>query len=380
MFASGGLALAALQLASTSSVTHAGFWVLTAVALAATLQACGLASGLADVRRARVSGRPLSARAPGLLLLTLGLLVVAALVWARARFGREAARLPFALQGLGAPMVWWAGHSAPWLGFAALSLLAFAAWAWAWAWRSMRLELQYAARPWVFASFMAFVGLYAFGFDPPVLAEDPLAARLTAASAAVAVLAYLCAVIEPADRVQARRLVAAAGAGDAERVVSSLPAFAWAGAACGLGCAMLAILRLRDGEPAMAIAVLAAFGFLLRDLGLIAWRRFAGAGDVGALAPLVLLYALGAALAVLPGHGRTTLLLLPGMAHPRLGLMVAGLEAAAAWLLAARSLLRPIQRPWVWAASPPSKAPPGLRDAGRGPDDPAAIAPSPLAP
>ena len=117
--AGGGLLLAALQLASTSSLRHAAFWVMVALGLAVTLQASGLATGLIDLRRARANGRLLSVRAPGLLLLTLALLSLAVLVWARARVGQALGRLELHA-GTGAPAVpiSWFGH-----GFAPLTFL-----------------------------------------------------------------------------------------------------------------------------------------------------------------------------------------------------------------------------------------------------------------
>ena len=370
--AAGGLALTALQLASTSSLRHAGFWVLVALGLAATLQASGLATGLIDVRRARASGRPLSVRAPGLLLLALTLLSLAVLVWVRARVGDALGRLEAAgvqLAGqppAGAPpppvlAVSWYGHVFTPLAFAVPTLLALAAWALVWAWRLMRMELQRANAPWAWAGFLACAGLYAFGFQAPAAAPSPLAARLASVGAVWAALAYVGAFSEPADRVRARQFAAALAGRKPLRLLSHLPLPALPGVLALCAGATVAIIRAEQGDAAVALGVLAALAFLLRDLGIIAWRRFAGRarqGDAGVLLLLLILYAF-APLARLSGGLRGQALFLPTLAEPRLGLCAAGLEAVLAWLLAAASVAHRPAPPWRPAVvPPPAPAPP----------------------
>ncbi len=355
--AAGGLLLAALQLASTSSFGHAAFWVLTALGLAATLQASGLATGVLDVRRARASGRSSSARAPGLLLLVLGLLSLVVLVWLRERVGEALARL--ALQpGGGAggtasgPLIGvdWFGRAFTPLAFAAPTLAGLAVWAGVWAWRSVRLELQFAGVPWVWALFLACVGLYAFGFKPSDTAPSAFAARLAMAGLAWAALAYVAAFAEAADRVRARQFASALRGRRPMRLLTHLPAPALA-AVLAMGAAfVVALVRARQGDGAVAAGVVAAAAFLARDLGLITWRRFAlgrrRGGDGGVLLLLVGLYAL-VFVGRLFGGGRGQALFAPTLAEPRFGLAVAGLEAGAAWMLAAFSLSRLAPRPWT---------------------------------
>ena len=287
--AAGGLALAELQLASTSSRAHAGFWLRVAVGLAATLQASGLATGLIDVRRARAAGRPLSARAPGLLLLVLGLLSLAVLVWARARLNLALGELRPGHPGHGAvalPIGWYGRPHGP-LGFAALSLVAFAGWAIVWAWRLMRLELQHVNAPWAWTAFLLFAGFYVLGFDPRAGVDDPLAARLGAATGAWAVLAYIAAFAGPADRVRARQFTAALRGRRPGRVLSHLPLTALPSALAFAAGLIVALIRLRHEDATGAVVMLAALAFFARDLGVVAWRRFAGRGRQGAAGVLL---------------------------------------------------------------------------------------------
>ncbi len=362
LVASGGLALAALQLASTSSVRHAAFWVLVALGLAATLQASGLATGLIDVRRARASSRPLSARAPGLLLLMLALLSVGVLVWARARVGQTIGRLELSAGGAAqaAPVVWF-GHGFAPLAFAALSLIACAAWSLVWAWRLMRLELQFTNAPWVWAAFLACVGLYAFGFAPAANVASPWAAQLSGAAGAWAALAYVAAFVEPADKVRARQFAAALRGRTPARMLSHLPLPALPSAlalAVGLG---VALMDLHAGEAADGVGVLAALAFFARDLGVIAWRRFAGRsaqGDGGVLLLLLALYLVGGGLGRLFAGVRGEALFWASRDAPGLSLTAATVEATLFWLLAAASIARPTPVKRGWAAPVDPVVPP----------------------
>ncbi|WP_174300341.1 hypothetical protein [Caulobacter sp. S45] len=379
-----GLALAALQLASTSSLRHAGFWVLVALGLAVTLQASGLATGLIDVRRARASGRPLSGRAPGLLLLMLGLFSLAVLVWVRARVGRVLGGLALqASTGTPAAPVWWSGHAFGPLGFAALSLLVLAGWALVWAWRLMRLELQFVNAPWLWAGFLTLAGLYVLGFDPGDAAASPRAARLSAAAHLWAGLAYVAAFAEPADRVRARQFGAALRGRQAGRMLSHLPIPALPSLLALVGGLLVAILYVRGGDPGAAAAVLATLAFFARDLGVIAWRRFAGRGrqaDAGVLVLLLALYLAGAGLGRVFGglHGQA--LFWPSRTLPGVSLVAGTVEAAVAWLLAGAAIARPAaprRAPWpgVAAAPDPEPSPASAPSWERRPEPPAADIP-----
>ena len=357
--AGGGLMLAALQLASTSSLRHAAFWVMVALGLAVTLQASGLATGLLDLRRARANGRLLSVRAPGLLLLTLALLSLAVLVWARARVGQALGRLELHA-GTGAPAVpiSWFGHGFAPLTFSALTLLALAAWALIWAWRLMRLELQFVNPPWAWALFLVSAGVYALGFDPGPDVQSPAAARLSAAALAWGALAYVAAFAEPADRVRARQFAAALRGRRTARMLSHLPLLALPSLLALLAGLAVALMHWRSDERMAAVGVLAVLAFFARDLGVIAWRRFAGRGrqgDAGVLVLLLALYLAGAGLGRMFAGRHGQALFWPGGALPGLSLMAGVIEAALAWLLAAVAIARP---------TPPKPAPwPGTAEA-----------------
>ena len=349
------LLMAALQLASTSSLRHAAFWMIVAVGLAVTLQAAGLATGLIDIRRARASGRPLSARAPGLLLVTATLLTLLVLFWGRQRIGASAGWLRLgehpAAPGLA---IRWFGRAIRPLPFAAASLVGLAAWALVWAWRLMRLELQFSSIPAAWTAFLAFAGLYAFGFDPAAL-PDAFARRLTAAAWVWGGLAYLAAFADPADKVRARQFWAALSARRPERVLSHLPLVALPSALALGACVVLAIGWARKGDAAAALSVCAVVGFFVRDLGVIVWRRFAGRGDqgdAGVLLALLVLYLGGGALGRLFGGGRGAALFWPEAAHPHLSLVSACVQAALTWSLAAVSIRRPTPPARRWTPAP----------------------------
>ena len=360
------LLMAALQLASTSSLGHAAFWVVVAIALAVTLQAAGLATGLIDVRRARASGRPLSARAPGLMLVTAALVTLLVLVWGRQRIGMATAWLHFGGGAVG-PMlpVSWYGRSFGPLPFAAASLLVLAGWALIWAWRLMRLELQFSSTPLVWGAFLAVAGLYTLGFDSPAGVADPLARRLSAAAWVWGGLAYLAAFADPADKVRARQFAAALGGRRPERLLSHLPLLALPGGLALAAGGVLAVIRARGGDAAAAVAVCAVLAFFLRDLGVVTWRRFAGRadhGDGGVLLVLTALYLIGGALGRLFAGGRGAALFWPEAAHPLLSLVSAVAQAVLAWTLAAASLRRlaPAPRLWIAPALQPAASAPNL--------------------
>ena len=295
----------------------------------------------------------------------LALFSLAALVWLRARVGRVLGGLALhASAGAPAAPIWWFGHAYGPLGFAALSLLILAAWALVWAWRLMRLELQFVNTPWLWAGFLAFAGWYVMGFDPGDAAAGPGAARLSAAAHLWAALAYVAAFAEPADRVRARQFGAALQGRQPGRALSHLPLPALPSLLAICGGLILAMLHAQGGEPGAAVAVLAALAFFGRDLGIIAWRRFAGRGaqgDAGVLVLLLALYLAGGGLGRVFGglHGQA--LFWPSRTFPGLSLVAGLAEAAVAWLLTAAAIARPVparRAPWATARTPDPDAGP----------------------
>ncbi len=373
--AAGGLFIAFLQLASTSTFRHALFWLLVALGLGVTLQAAGLATGLLDIRRARAAGRSLSGRAPGLLILALALLTFAALTWARVRMGDGVHRiLGHALSLgalLGAPQstlpgtplnapVAWFGHTIGLVPFAALSLLLCAVWALVWAWRLMRLELMLANAPWAWSLFTLAAALYAYGFDPSASPDAPLgrgealAARLVSSALVLAALAYVGAFAEPADRIRARQFAQALGRREFARAAVRLPLIVWPSLLALASGLVVALIHARAREGAEALFALALLAFFVRDLGVIAWRRFSRSsapGDVGVALSLLALYFAGALFGRLFGGQAGLAAFVPSQTLPGLSAVMGLLEAAAIWALAAWRINRPT-RP-----QPPRRSP-----------------------
>jgi hypothetical protein len=204
-------------------------------------------------------------------------------------------------------------------------------------------------------------GLYVFGFDPGDAAPSAGAARLSSAATLWAGLAYVAAFAEPADRVRARQFGAALRGREPRRMLSHLPLPALPSLLALATGLLVAGLHARDGEPAAAAGVLAALAFFTRDLGIIAWRRFAGRGaqgDAGVLILLLALYLAGAGLGRVFGglHGQA--LFWPSRTFPGLSLVAGGVEAALAWLLAAAAIARPApprRAPWATIAAAASE-------------------------
>jgi hypothetical protein len=298
----------------------------------------------------------------------LGVLGLALLVWGRSRFDATLARLPVvgpAVQA-GGEVAWYGARVSP-VRFAAASLFVSALWALAWAWRLMRQELMHRNAAWPWLAFAACVWLYAFGFAPAAGADDPLAARLGLAAAASAALAYLAAFVEPADRVRARQFTREVRRGAARDALGHLPLVVTPAVAAAGACAVGVVIRLKAGEGVLATAALVALAAFLRDIGLIAWRRFAGrGGDLGPILILVAIYGFAALAGLVAPHGRLVALLTASAARPRFSLVLLGLEAAVAWTLAANAIARRTPPPFrltpVEDPEPPSIAP--LRSGG----------------
>jgi hypothetical protein len=379
--AAGGLFIAFLQLASTSTFRHALFWLLVATGLGVTLQAAGLATGLLDIRRARAAGRSLSGRAPGLLILALALLTFAALTWARVRIGSGVHRILGHDFGLDAPLnapVAWFGHSVPLVPFAAFSLVLCAAWALIWAWRLMRLELMLSNAPWAWSLFTLSAALYAYGFDP--IATDgatlgrgeALAARLVSSALVLAALAYVGAFAEPADRIRARQFAQALGRRELARASGRLPLIVWPSLLALASGLVVALIHAREHETAEALFTLALLAFFVRDLGVIAWRRFSRSsapGDVGVALSLAALYLVGALGGRLFGGQAGLAAFLPSQDLPGLSAIMGALEAVAIWMLAAWRISRPTRPQRPRRPPPPrrsSRRTPGPRSKGAG--------------
>jgi hypothetical protein len=113
------------------------------------------------------------------------------------------------------------------------------------------------------------------------------------------------------------------------------------------------MIHAHERQAPEALFTLALLAFFLRDLGVIAWRRFArnGApGDLGVVLSLGALYLLGGLSGRLFGGAEGQATFLPSEALPGLSAVMGLIEAIAIWALAAYRISRPtrgraIQRP-----------------------------------
>jgi len=342
------LLIAFLQLASLTSLSHALFWVIVALALGVLMQASGLAIGLIEIRKSRAAGHPPGQRSAGLALLSLALLAAGAYIWAHTHMVWSADLHGGVLTPGSQPLIWWGATYDP-VRFAALSLTVFAVCAVGWAWRLMRLELQLRNLPWAWVGFVAVAALYVAGFDlNPDADIGMLDQRLALAGAVCTVCAYLGALIEPADAVRARQVLAALNPFrglDLDHLIWTTPLVAKPLALTVILLVWEAMIRNRDAGPPQALLALATLAFVLRDLGVIAALRFGrpGRSDFGVLIRLALFYVVGALVGRLFGGARGPALFIPTLDPPGLSLVAGGVQAVAAWTWVAWRLAKPPQ-------------------------------------
>ena len=311
------------------------WWSLAALGGGVLLQAGAMAMALVGVRRARADGRP-----PALKLgwgNGVGALLLISVM------GRTVPGLGSA--GLGSlPLgghVWWGIYIGQTRLFA-ITLTVFAVWAVIAAWRLMRLELQMQNRPWAWPGFLVFASVYLAGF-----AVDRGAAHGWAAASMVCGLgAYASAFAEPADRVRLRRWVEAVRTLDWPRIYLTVPA-PWSalklGALAVLGFMLTAGTLLpgqtlaRMDSGALALAALAGFAFVVRDVGVIAYFRFgprSRRGDFGAVLGLFLLYFVGGLVGNALGGPAGASLFVPTPGKAMVSVFSGAVMAAIAWGLA----------------------------------------------
>jgi len=342
-----GLLAVALPVWRESGPRLAAAVLLWGASLAMLLQALSLSAALVGGRKARAEVRLYSGRF-GL----GGLVSFLLLIWAFSHLfpmsgGDEHARgaslqpAIFFLDLDRQPIRWW-DHDQPRIWFITGSMMAFAAWAVTAAWRLMRLELQMRNSPWIWAGFVLFAGLYAAGF----VSGDQTGGRFVAAGVVFAACAYLAAFAEPADRVRLKLWAGAVRRLDLWRTMMDAPAviapvklalLAVIGAALSPAIP-LATNHIEELTPNHGLYLFAGFVFLLRDLGVIAYFRFAprtgGRGDFGAVVALALIYFIGVTAAKAVGGPAGQALFLPTSGQEPLSLIAALVEAAAIWTLA----------------------------------------------
>ena len=326
-----GLVLAVLAAVLTGGAGRATQAALSGLGAAVLLQAGSMALSLVGVRRARAEGRNAGFRFTfgGV----VGLILVASAI---------AKVAPTRGQGLGGPLDWlgagfgavsWWGVSIPDGWFMAVSLAVFAGWALVAAWRLMRLELQMENFPWAWPSFVLFAGIWAAG----TIDAGP-AARFAVAGTVFAICAYASAFAEPADRVRLRQFGQAMGARDIRAAAYLAPAVA-----APVKLALLAVVGVAfspqdpGARGPSALLALAAFAFLLRDLGVIGYFRFGprpGRGDFGAVLGLFLAYFVGGIVGAQIGGATGMALFTPSPGQPAIAAVSGGVQAVLVWILA----------------------------------------------
>ena len=223
-------------------------------------------------------------------------------------------------------IAWW-GRTLDSRAFLLISLAVFAGWILVACYREMRLELMMQNTPLVWTVFLVFIGLYVAGFGDSLLAKnspaaklDIVAIRLYFAGVTYFAVTYLMALLEPKDRVHYRWLIGQLMSGRLGSYVAGLQS--WMVSYVGtLLVAAAFLVWLGHSEPfgETESAVLAALGFLTRDVSIfVLVHTFAGRsrGDFAALVVLAALYALVPAILNGLHLGDTLLLFYPRPSAP----------------------------------------------------------------
>jgi hypothetical protein len=337
-----GLAAIGIAAGDLHGAGYALQLVMALTALTVFVQACAMGAAVIGVRKARAEGRPATGGA--VVLGVIGGLILLSAFSSSLPLGamRWSGGAPM-LQVDGPDVHWW-GQRFPAVSFTCLSLIAFAAWALAGAWRLMRLELQMHNSPWPWVGFLLFAAFWRAGLAPVL---GGAAAQLMTAALVFIAAAYVCAFVEPADAVKLRRFWAALRSGAWMEAVGLAPAGLFA-----LKLAGLAVIAycLAPQPPSLGaplpsgIGALAAFAFLVRDLGVITMFRFgprAGRGDLTAVIALALLYWVGSLVGGLLLGGAGVALFSPLSPDAGISLASGVVQAALAWGLALQRLRGP---------------------------------------
>jgi hypothetical protein len=328
-----GLVLVALATLVEEGAGQAPQVVVGGLGAAVLLQAGSMALALVGVRRARAEGRSAAFRFTFGGLIGLGLVLAA--IGRTAPTGLGLGTSLGSLLGGGGMEHWW-GLAIPMDWFIALSLAVFAAWSMVGAWRLMRLELQMRNLPWAWPLFVVFAGIWAAG-----LAGDAGTAW-AAAGVVFAACAYAAMFAEPAERVRLRGFGAMAMAGDWRGAAYDVPA-----AIAPVALAAVPVVGIATtaggGGPGGGFA-LAAFAFLVRDLGIVAYFRLGprpGRGDFGAAVALFLAYFVGGVVGGNFGAAGGLALFIPSADAPMVSVLSGAAMAAVVWALAWRRIRAP---------------------------------------
>ena len=244
-------------------------------------------------------------------------------------------------------VAWWGERYDTGL-FYIVSLVAFAAWTLIGNYRVMRMELQVRNGPVVWLGFLAFVAVYAGGFDPWRVNIAGLGAetglRAIQAGTALAIVTYVMALFEPKEIVAYRWLIDRFKSGRFIAFLSRVPAWAYAYAATfAAGVVAIVAVPWNNLPPDVAtqadaaVVLAAGLGFALRDCGIFVAFGLGQTGkrsDIAALAVLAVLYVF------LPGLLRTDgigVFFYPSLHEPAwLNPLFAWLQAGFVWALILR--------------------------------------------
>jgi hypothetical protein len=241
-------------------------------------------------------------------------------------------------------VVWW-GIAIDGAAFFLVSLGLFLAWALIGCYRLMRLELQVESRPTVWLAFCLFIAAYLAGFETISLfglvvpTVDLSSLRVAIATAALACLTYIAILFEPKDPVLYRWLGEMLAKGRHGAVMSRLQCWMIAYAAAMIGALATVFLNV-EGVLAQAISpvplVIAAMGFLTRDLGIFLFFGLAPGskrGDMPAMVTLAVLYLLLPVFLNAVGAVQAGAAFYPLPSAGWLGTIYAWVEAVLMWLL-----------------------------------------------
>jgi hypothetical protein len=191
----------------------------------------------------------------------------------------------------------------PWWGitfaarpFLLISLAIFAAWTLIGCYREMRLELKMRNGPLVWLVFLAFMGLYVAGFDAWLSQSSDMklwsavSLRLALAGTTFAALTYLMVLLEPKDRVHYRWMESQIRAGHIVNAFTGIQAWMMSYAALFITVVLLVLTLF--GNPMPQAFVLAALGFVTRDVAIFIFMQTLPGRRRGDLAALVILFML----------------------------------------------------------------------------------------
>lgn len=196
---------------------------------------------------------------------------------------------------------WWGATFSPGLFYVG-SLVIFVIWTLIGNYRVMRRELQVQNAPYIWLAFLVFLAAYAGGFDfwRNYIREPSfvIGVRAFQAGAAVAVVTYIMALVEPKEIVAYRWLIERARKAQFGALFARLPAWCYAYLAlAALGITAILTLPWAIAERVNVyggpMIVLAALGFVLRDCAVFMAMGLGQVGkrsDIAALAILALLY------------------------------------------------------------------------------------------